>query len=156
MQAMRKALTLALGLTSIAVGCKKAPPAKPVTFAIFEVVDCSVGHTAPMPLRGSNAKYCIAPSPVIAGTDLRGAHAGRDERGNRILNMYFTLAAGDRMRAATQRLVQEHGQMAVVIDGKLFMAPEVRTVIADSVVLTPDLSEEELEELAASLRVIRP
>jgi len=149
-------LILIFGLTSIAVGCKKSPPAKPVSFGIFEIIDCNISHTAPIPLRGSDARYCIAASPVVSEKDLRGADPGHDELGKPILNLYFTLAAGDRMRAATQRLAERHGQMAIVIDGKLFMAPEVRSVIADSLVVSSDFRKEELEELAASLNASRP
>jgi preprotein translocase subunit SecD len=153
---MRKALILVLGLTSIAVGCKKPPPAKPVSFGIFEIVDCSTSHTAPIPLRNSDARYCIAASPVVSEKDIRAAVPGHNEDGNPVLNLYFTRAAGDRMRAATQRLVEKHAQMAIVIDGKLFMAPEVRSVIADSLVVSADFRKEELEELAASLSASRP
>ncbi|HEY6348926.1 MAG TPA: hypothetical protein VI636_05905 [Candidatus Angelobacter sp.] len=145
-------------------GCRSRQPVneshpasvKHVSLGLFEVVDCTAGMV-PVGPKGSAEKYCLAAKPVVDETDVRLAQASRNESGGVRLELYFTLKAGDRMREATKRIEEEHsrrndlGRMAMVIDGVLVSAAEVRGIIGDSLVIDGAFSREEANQIADSL-----
>ena len=134
--------------------------AKPVSFGIFEVIDCKPG-SQPMPLRGATDKYCLAAEALIRETDVRLAQSRMSESGQPELNLYFTLQTGRRLHEATERIYSEHlkrgdlSAMAVVVDGTLVAAPTLRSTIDDSLVLQNFFTQEEADGLAASLMASR-
>ncbi len=154
---MKKAFLVAVGLAYVFIGCKKSPPAKPVSFGIFEVIDCSTSRSAPILLKGSNEKYCIAANPVVTERDIGAAAANHNDLDQPILNMYFHHSGADRLRETTQRLTNQPnpGRMAILIDGRLIMAPVVKGIIADSVVIAGGFRDEEAKDLAESLNASR-
>jgi preprotein translocase subunit SecD len=155
---VRSALILAVvGLLNILAGCKKSPPAKPVTLAIFEVVDCIPGRSR-VQVRGSQEKYCIASTPIITEKDIAAADSTHDQLGQPTLQVELRRAGGERLRATTLRLSGQPdppARLAILIDGELIMAPDVKGVIADSLVISGGLRQEEVEGLAASLNASR-
>src|SRR5260370_25981724 len=72
-------------------GCPSRHPAnvRPVSLGIFEVIDCKTSGMAPMSLKGSTEKYCMAAKPVVDETDIRMAEASRDESGRPRLVLFF-------------------------------------------------------------------
>lgn len=156
---MKKDLICLLAIACVACvmpGCKRA---KPVSFGIFEVVDCGQSQTTPVPSPVDNQKYCLASKPIIAEKALRGAEVIYDRSLGTELNLYFTSAGGDRLQENTRRISEEnqhgaHGRVAVVVDGKILVAwvltaPTPRDFISINGVL----KKEEAEQLAASLNV---
>src|SRR5438046_830561 len=62
-------------------GCQSRQPTnvRHLSFGIFEVVDCKTSGMAPMNLKGSTEKYCLAAKPVVDETDIKAAEALRGE-----------------------------------------------------------------------------
>jgi hypothetical protein len=164
-QGMRKELiVLLLLLLALAFtpGCKKAPAAKPISFGIFEVIDCGSSPKPPWPVEGSAVeKYCLGPKAIVTAGDVRSAYAGENDRyhlPHMILN--FGNAGAERLRETTQRLTMEQqtrgvqGRLAIMIDGKIVAAPAIHGVFSDSVVID-GISQTKAEEWAASLNASR-
>src|SRR5437899_1392401 len=128
MPAMRKGLSVCAIVPWLAmVACSQGPyqrDAQPVSFRIFEIVDCKPAMQ-PLTLSGKTEKYCLASQAILTERDVRGALASTDESNRPTLNLYFTLKVGERLRAETERINNEHsvrgdqGKLAVIIEGKL-------------------------------------
>ena len=140
-------------------GCSSHPPAnvKPISLAIFEVVECKTGGAPAMSVKGSTEKYCLAAKPVVDETDIRHALPRRGNSGKPELALYFTLKAGQRMRVATERISAAHqqrndlGKMGLVIDGMLVKVPSLTGVVSDSLVIDGEFSWEDAVQIAESL-----
>jgi preprotein translocase subunit SecD len=147
------------GLVFLA-GCFSRHPAnaRPIHLGIFEVVDCKISGTAPMSLKGTTEKYCLAGKPVVDEMDVRAAEATRGESGKTRLSLFFTLKTGQRMRETTERIQAEHlqhngpGKLGMVIDGTLVSVAELREVLGDALVIDGAFSWEEAVQIAESLR----
>ena len=144
-------------------GCSERPyqrDAKPVSFSIVEVVDCKPSMQ-PLTLIGSTEKYCLAAQPIVTEADVRDAVPGTSESNQPILNLYFTLKVGERLRAETQRINNEHlargdhGKLAMVVDGKLVSAANLYGTLADTIMVTMS-TREEAKDLATRLNAPRP
>ena len=147
---------------SLAIGCKKLPDAKPVSFGVLEVVKCIPGGANPVSVKDTQEKHCISSTPIVSEKDLRLADPSRDEAGRPQLILYFTRKGGDRLREVTQRISWERaahgeeGKLGIMIDGKLIAAPTVKGTVEDSAVLGEGFTKSEVEQLAASLNASRP
>jgi len=112
----------------------------------------------PMSLTGGTDKYCLAAQPIVTERDVRGAQDSMDGSNRPVLNLYFTLKVGERLRAETQRINYEHavrgdhGKLAIVIEGKLVSAPELYGPVADTVAIS-GFTREEAKNLAARLNL---
>ena len=96
-----------------------------------------------MSLTGGTDKYCLAAQPIVTERDVRGAQDSMDGSNRPVLNLYFTLKVGERLRAETQRINYEH---AVRGDhGKL-------AIVADTVAIS-GFTREEAKNLAARLNL---
>jgi len=136
-------------------GCKHA---KPVSFGIFEVVDCAQSQTAPLTYSFTNQKYCLAPNAILAEKDLRSADVTYDSGLGAELNLHFASPGGDRLYEETRRISeanQRHGakgRVAVMVDGKILIAPVLRAPSSrEWISISGVFKKGEAEQLAASL-----
>lgn len=135
--------------------------AKTVSMGLFEVVDCKSAKQ-PITLKASDKKYCLADKPIVDETDVRAAHASRDQSGKPILVMFFTIKTGQRINDYTQRVYTEHlkrkeqAQLGFVIDGKLVTVAALSGAISDTIEISGAFSWEEALQLAQSLNASRP
>lgn len=155
---MRNRLKLCMlpGLLLLA-GCPSRRPAdvKPVSLGIFEVVDCKATSAAPVSLKGSTEKYCLAAKPIVDETDVRHAQADRNDAGRSRLVLFFTLKTGQRMKENTERIFEQHGMMGLVIDGALVSVPTLSGPISDTLEVDGAFSREEAAQIAESLNAVR-
>jgi preprotein translocase subunit SecD len=150
---MKNGLIYLLAIACTVLGCKHV---KPVSFGIFEVVDCAQSQTAPVPYPAHNQKYCLASKAILAESDLRSADVTYDSIRGVELNLYFTSTAGNRLSEETKRISEANvrhgakGRAAVVVDGKILIAPVLRAPTS-WVSISGVFKKGEAEQLAASL-----
>jgi preprotein translocase subunit SecD len=150
---MKNNLIYLFATACIMLGCKHV---KPVSFGIFEVVDCAQNQTAPVPYPADNQKYCLASKAILAESDLRSADVTYDSIRGTELNLHFISAAEDRLSKETKRISEANerhgakGRAAVVVDGKILIAPVLRAPTS-WVSISGVFKKGEAEQLAASL-----
>jgi preprotein translocase subunit SecD len=155
---MKKDLICLLAIACIACIMPACKRAKPVSFGIFEVVDCAQSQTAPVLFPVDNQKYCLASKAILAENDLRAADVIYNSVYGTELSLHFTPAGGDRLHEETRRISemnQQHnanGRVAVMVDGKILAATVVRVPMPrDMILINSVFKKGEAEQLAASL-----
>ncbi len=97
--------------------------------------------------------YFVRRIPEATGDIISRARAVPNEAGGFRVTMDFTSEGGDRFADMTRSIVQENqatgtiGRLAIVLDGELYSAPSVQTVIRGSAEITGRFSQREAIEL---------
>jgi len=94
--------------------------------------------------------YAVEDRPVITGRDLRTARPGMGEFNQPVVNFYLTHEGGKLFAEATGNNVGKG--LAVVLDGKVATAPNIRSRIADSGIIEGSFTRQEVEDLSTVLR----
>jgi preprotein translocase subunit SecD len=137
-----------------AAGCKKhINNAKPVAFAVHEVVDCSRVQAVPVPNPRSNEKTCVDSQAIVTEKNVRYAQLSHDGYQQPQVVLYLDHTGGTLMYEATQRISARHdnGQVAILIDGRIYNTPVVRGTIQDSLVIQGEFTETAAQDLADGL-----
>jgi len=100
-------------------------------------------------------EYYVKRIPEMTGEALSEAYASMDEFGRFKILLRFTKAGGERFREVTKEIADEGrkagrmGQLAIVLDGKLYSAPTVHEEIpSGSAEITGQFTQREALELA--------
>lgn len=156
---MTKTLFAVALITLCTSSCSKrySNNARPITFAIHEVVNCAEPRAVLVSNPRSTEKYCVAREAIVTEKDIRGAtvvYSWATKQPQ--LCLYFDHAGATRMYVASERISMQganrsnQGQMAILIEGQLLTAPIVRGTIRDSLVLD-GVSEAMAQNLADGL-----
>jgi len=94
--------------------------------------------------------YAVDDRPVITGRDLRTARPGIGEFNQPVVNFYLTHEGGKLFAEATGNNVGKG--LAIVLDGKVVSAPNIRSRIADSGIIEGGFTRQEGEDLSTVLR----
>ncbi len=94
--------------------------------------------------------YAVENRPVITGRDLRTARPGMGEFNQPVVNFYLTHEGGKLFAEATGNNVGKG--LAVVLDGRVVTAPNIRSRIADSGIIEGNFTAQEVEDLSTVLR----
>jgi preprotein translocase subunit SecD len=94
--------------------------------------------------------YAVEDRPVITGRDLRTARPGLGEFNQPVVNFYLTHEGGKLFAEATGNNVGKG--LAVVLDGKVATAPNIRSRISDSGIIEGSFTRQEVEDLSTVLR----
>jgi len=94
--------------------------------------------------------YAVEDRPVITGRDLRTARPGLGEFNQPVVNFYLTHEGGKLFAEATGDNVGKG--LAVILDGKVVTAPNIRSRIADSGIIEGSFTRQEVEDLSTVLR----
>jgi serine/threonine protein kinase len=100
-------------------------------------------------VEGASEPVELVGQPVINRNHVLSAKVIEDERGKPNLSMKLTPEGALRMQLATKKHIGH--KMALLIDGKVRLAPNINSVISDSLTLTGDFTKPELEKIAKSL-----
>jgi preprotein translocase subunit SecD len=87
---------------------------------------------------------------VITGRDLKSARPGLGEFNQPVVNFYLTHEGGKLFAEATAANVGRG--LAIVLDGKVVSAPNIRTRIGDSGIIEGSFTRQEVEDLSTVLR----
>jgi preprotein translocase subunit SecD len=100
----------------------------------------------------SQVYYVVSRSPIVTGLDLKGATPGPSARypGQYEVDFHLSTAAAARFGPFTE--TNTGRRMAIVLDGKVYTAPEIKSRIEDSGVIEGNFSQESAEDLALVLR----
>jgi SecD/SecF fusion protein len=100
-------------------------------------------------------EYFVKRIPEMTGESISDAYPATDELGRFRVVLRFTPEGSDRFAEVTGTIAAEgqrngrEGQLAIVLDGKLYSAPTVRQqIIGDSAEITGRFTQREAEELA--------
>jgi hypothetical protein len=100
---------------------------------------------------GGNPAHLIYlyPDPVVGNDDIAQSWVVDDGSGQFAVSVEFVPAAADRIRMATSAHIGR--PMAVLIDGRVVMAPVVRSEMSTSAAITGDFSRAEAERVAQGI-----
>ena len=94
--------------------------------------------------------YAVENRPVITGRDLRTARPGMGEFNQPVVNFYLTHEGGKLFAEATGNNVGKG--LAVILDGRVVTAPNIRSRISDSGLIEGNFTAQEVEDLSTVLR----
>ena len=94
--------------------------------------------------------YAVERRPLITSADIETARPGLDQHGNPNVEIRFTEEAAEALGKATEAAIGS--PLAIVLDGKVVSAPEIRARIKDEAILNGRFTESEADELAMLLR----
>jgi preprotein translocase subunit SecD len=94
--------------------------------------------------------YLVEKRPVITGRDLKNARPGLGEFNQPVVNFYLTFEGGKLFAEATAANVGRG--LAIVLDGKVASAPNIRSRIGDSGIIEGSFTRQEVEDLSTVLR----
>jgi preprotein translocase subunit SecD len=96
------------------------------------------------------AYYAVRGSTVITGRDLKNARPGLGEFNQPVVNFFLTPEGGDLFAEATGSNIGKG--LAIVLDGKVVSAPNIRARIGDQGLIEGSFSQQEVEDLSTVLR----
>ncbi len=102
----------------------------------------------------SEIRYYVKRIPELTGEIIKRAYAGPNEVGSYLIYLDFTNSGGNKFADLTRRIEEENkngtvGQLAIILDGKLYSAPTVRKEISGgSATIEGRFSQREAIELA--------
>ena len=94
--------------------------------------------------------YAVENRPVITGRDLKTARPGIGEFNQPVVNFYLTHEGGQLFAEATGANVGKG--LAIVLDGRVVSAPNIRSRIGDSGIIEGSFTRQEVEDLSTVLR----
>lgn len=154
-------LAVSLALTSAGHAAFKISETRNGSFGVYEVVDCDVAGARPKLMKAETGAivYCIAAKPIVDKKHLKWATAGTNEAGTAYLSLKLTKEGGRIMEAASRRLLDEKEarggsgevRLAIVVNGKLFWAPYLRSVIKDELFVEGTYTESQMDKIADDL-----
>lgn len=123
--------------------------AAPVRFEFRLAEEAAASELDPVSLEGDGRVLHLHRQVLVSNSDVTEASvvAMGDGFGVRVA---FTPAGADRLRRDT--LVHIGKPMAVLLDGRLTLAPTLQTPVSDSAVISGDYTREAAERLAGGLR----
>lgn len=86
---------------------------------------------------------------LIDQTDLESAEVITDNLGHPQITIRFNANGAKHFAEVTRININE--RLAIIVDGKLYSAPTIRSEISESAVITGSFSKEEAKDLAAKL-----
>src|SRR5262249_21359674 len=96
----------------------------------------------------SKEKIYLHPEAIITNKDITEAKVTDDDRPT--LKLRFTAEAAKRLAKATEGHLDK--PLAVLIDGKVRLAPVVRAPVSDAASLTGNFEKSDLERIASALK----
>lgn len=94
--------------------------------------------------------YGVERRSVISGRDLKNARPGLGEFNQPVVNFYLTFEGGKLFAEATGANVGKG--LAIILDGNVVSAPNIRTRIGDSGIIEGSFTRQEVEDLSTVLR----
>ncbi|MDX1644175.1 MAG: protein translocase subunit SecD [Thermoanaerobaculia bacterium] len=95
--------------------------------------------------------YCaVQKRPVVTGRELKDARPGLGQFNQPVVNFSFTHEGGQRFAEATGENVGRG--LAIVLDGRIITAPNIKSRIADRGVIEGSFTQEEVQDLSTVLR----
>jgi preprotein translocase subunit SecD len=95
----------------------------------------------------------VNPTPALTAADIQGAEPGTNRDYGQFVAVTFTEAGARKMRDLST--AQMNKLIAMVLDGKVIMAPKVRSVMSDSCIVTgkapAGLSTDEVRRILTSI-----
>ncbi|MGH9465006.1 MAG: protein translocase subunit SecD, partial [Thermoanaerobaculia bacterium] len=94
--------------------------------------------------------YAVEKRSVITGRDLKNARPGLGQFNQPVVNFFLSPVGGQAFAQATGANVGKG--LAIVLDGQVVSAPNIRTRIADQGLIEGNFTQQEVEDLATVLR----
>ncbi len=94
--------------------------------------------------------YAVEKRSVITGRDLKNARPGLGQFNQPVVNFFLSPEGGQAFAQATGANVGKG--LAIVLDGQVVSAPNIRTRIADQGLIEGSFTQQEVEDLATVLR----
>jgi len=94
--------------------------------------------------------YLVKRAAVVTGTDLKIARRGQDSNGLPAVHFSLNATGAEKFSRATRENIGK--QLAIVLDGKVKSAPNIRSEIKDSGIIEGRFTDQEAEDLALVLR----
>ena len=124
--------------------CKADPQSVPADYEYMEYTEIENGK----PLIRA---YLVDIRPVMDGRNIDRARAMRDQMGQRSISLSFNTQGAEDFKRVTENNIGR--QLAIVLDGKLYCAPNIREAIAGgSASISGNFTDEEAQTIANALQ----
>jgi len=144
--------TIAAGAVSMWSGAATVVAA--VRFEVRLAEDAPAAGLTPASVEGSTRTIYLHDEVVVTNGHIQRTRVAEDMTPGRWrVEVVFTPEGQTRMQAATAGHIGR--PVAILIDGRVVLAPTLRAIIADSAVITGSYTREEAERLAEGLRLGR-
>lgn len=146
---MKSHLALFLfGLTLVAGYAQESP-----LFGLAQVHKEASAQTMPMTytMQGRETTVQVDKNMAVTGQDVVGANTGKNEE-EPSLEVIFNERGARAFAELTRQAMESHGQIAIIVEGRLISAPFVRAVISGGTLsIIGDFSNEEVNRLVGVL-----
>lgn len=147
------ALLIGAGLQGCLPG--EEPPSKPVRFEL------RLADTAPSPgavqatVEGSEETVYLSPEVVLTNAHVRRSSIQKTYSGDYGVELTLTEEGGEKLARLTRENLYK--RVAILLDGRLIMAPMIQTEIPGGVAMIEgDFTKEKAREIARGIQASRP
>jgi biopolymer transport protein ExbD len=98
---------------------------------------------------GRNEKVYLHPEIEINGDDVQGAGVTTDSNGKPVISVAFTAEGSRKMAVLSKSHLKK--PLAIMLDGRVVMAPTVQSEMAGGVLITGNLTQEAAQRIADGL-----
>ena len=105
--------------------------------------------TTESPVMGQSQKIYLHPEAEITNDDIQGASVTADNAGQPIINVALTVEGAKKMAAISKQHMQK--PLAIVLDGRVVMAPRIMSEMSGGIQITGNLTKEAAERIAEGL-----
>ncbi len=98
---------------------------------------------------GTNKKIYMHKTADVTTADISEARPGQDSDGKPVVEIFLTKEGAKRLGELTEKQISK--PLAILIDGKLVMAPVVRDRISDRAVIDGRFTEQERDKLVKEI-----
>lgn len=137
----------------LATACAGSNPAAPIDFSLqLAETSPSAGlYEAADPVTGS--KVWLHGTPLLTNADVERASVTRDEHGMSAVEIWVVESARPRFREATRNHMRK--PIAIVVDGKVAVVAEIKSVLSSRFVIAGRYTPEEAAAVAAGITASR-
>lgn len=100
-----------------------------------------------------NTKIYLHKTPSLGNDDIAEVKAAVDGTGFTSLSIQFTAEGAKKLAALSE--LQKRKPLAFVVNGKLFMAPIIRTRLSDGLTLQGNLAQQDVDRIVAGFKAYR-
>jgi preprotein translocase subunit SecD len=137
---LQVAVMLGVTMTGMTLPSQATAQDKRTKFEIFQAEIKPAPGLTETAKPGSNEKLYLPKSPSLTNEDVAEAKSGKDNNGSPVVEITFTKEGAKKMKELCENHLQK--PMAILVDGKVICAPNIRAVISEKGIISLGNAEE--------------
>jgi preprotein translocase subunit SecD len=137
---MQAAMLLGICLSGTALSSRAPAQDKRTKFEIFQAETKPAPGLTEASKPGANEKLYLPKNPSLTNEDVAETKSGKDTNGSPVVEITFTKEGATKMKKLCEDHL--HKPMAILVDGKVICAPNIRAVISEKGIISLGNAEE--------------